>query len=117
MTGDNAPQHKPTRRELMRPAQLLSLAFAAALFGGIVTLVAMGFFQQRGGDQVPRALTAALVVAGIVFIVTLVVLALLMLAIDPADVTKTIDRPVLLPPEKPDEKPPAGGPPTGAGSS
>lgn len=94
---------KPTRRDLMKPVQLLGLAFLAALFAGIVTLVSMGFFQQRGGDQVPRALTTALVVAGITFIVVLVGIALLMLAVDPAQITKTVDRPVLLPPDEPGE--------------
>lgn len=90
---------KPTRRQLMRPVQLLGIALASALFAGIVTLVSMGFFQQAGGDQVPRALVAALMVFGITFIVVLVTVALLLLAVDPSDVTKTIDRPVLLPDE------------------
>ena len=102
---------KPTRRALMRPLQLLGLAFAAALFAGIVTLVAMGFFQSRGGDQVPRAAIAALIVAGATFIVTLVVIALLILAVDPAQIQKQIDRPVLLPPEEGDgQKPDAAAP-------
>ena len=47
---------KPTRRDLMKPVQLLGLAFGAALFAGIVTLVSMGFFQQRSPDQAPAAL-------------------------------------------------------------
>ena len=38
---------KPTRRALMKPLHLLGLAFGAALFAGVVTLVSMGFFQQR----------------------------------------------------------------------
>ncbi|MBU4464470.1 MAG: amino acid transporter [Actinobacteria bacterium] len=104
---------RPTRRDLMKPMQLLGLGFAAAAFAFFVTLVSMGFFQQRGGDQVPRALITALVVAGITFIVTLVTIALLMLVVDPADVTKTIDRAVLLDPEAPaDDAPdaPASGP-------
>ena len=87
---------KPSRRELMRPVQLLGLAFAAALFAGIVTLVSMGFFQQIPAEDVQNALVVALIVAGVTFVVTLVALALLLLAIDPAQVTKTIDRPVLL---------------------
>lgn len=87
----------PTRRrDLLRPVQLLGLAFGAAVFAGIVALVAMGFFEGMGGDQVPRAVTAALVTAGITFIVTLVGIALLMLAVDPAKVEKQIDRPVLV---------------------
>lgn len=87
---------KPSRREIMRPVQLLGLAFAAALFAGIVTLVSMGFFQQIPAEAVQNALVVAGIVAGVTFVVTLVALALLLLAIDPADVTKTIDRPVLL---------------------
>jgi len=108
---------KPTRRELMRPLQLLGLAFAAALFAGIVTLVSMGFFQSGGADKMQRALVTALVVLGITFIVVLVVLALLLLAVDPAQVQKTVDRPVLLPPDEDEEKPGESGPADGAGST
>jgi hypothetical protein len=91
---------KPTRRDLMKPVQLLGLAFGSALFAGIVTLVSMGFFQQRSPEQAPAALQLALIVAGVTFIVVLVMLALLLLAVDPAQVKKQIDRPVLLPDEK-----------------
>ncbi|QPE04487.1 amino acid transporter [Microbacterium schleiferi] len=94
---------KPSRREIMRPVQLLGLAFAAALFAGIVTLVSMGFFQQIPAEDVQNALVVAGIIAGVTFVVTLVVVALLLLVIDPADVTKTIDRPVLL-----DEEPESG---------
>ncbi len=89
----------PTRRDIMKPAQLLGLAFGAALFAGIVTLVSMGAFQSRPDTDVGRAVVVALVIAGIAFIATLVIIALLMLAIDPAQVTKVVDRPVLLDPE------------------
>ncbi|GAA1857993.1 amino acid transporter [Microbacterium koreense] len=89
----------PTRRDLMKPLQLLGLAFGSALFAGIVTLVSMGFFQSRFDGQSQQALIVAAVVAGVTFIVVLVVLALLLLAVDPAQVTKTVDRPVLLPDE------------------
>lgn len=101
---------KPTRRQLMRPIQLIALALGSALFAGIVTLISMGFFQQAGGDQVPRALLSAVIVFGITFIVVLVTVALLLLAVNPSDVTKTIDRPVLLSDEddEPDETPDAG---------
>jgi energy-coupling factor transporter transmembrane protein EcfT len=93
---------KPTRRDLMKPLQLLGLAFGAAVFAGIVTLIAMGFFQQRGPEQAPAALQLALIFAGVTFIVVLLSVSLLLLAIDPAQVTKTIDRPVLQPRENPD---------------
>ncbi len=98
---------KPTRRDLMKPVQLIALAAVAAVFAGIVTLVSMGFFQNRVAGQSAHALGVAGVVAGITFIATLVVIALLMLAIDPAQVSRTVDRPVLLPNEA--DEAPAGG--------
>ncbi|MFG6444687.1 amino acid transporter [Microbacterium sp. P07] len=100
---------RPTRRDLMKPVQLLGLAFVAALFAGIVTLVSMGFFQSKPGDQIQRALVIAAIVAGVTFIVVLVMVALLLLAVDPAQVTKTLDRPVLLPDDESDA-PPAAAP-------
>jgi hypothetical protein len=90
----------PSRRDLMKPVQLLGLAFASAVFAGIVTLVVMGAFQARPGEQVQRALVVAAIAAGVTFIAVLVILALLLLAVDPAQVGKTVDRPVLLPDEK-----------------
>ena len=78
------------------------LAFGAAIFAGVVTLVSMGFFQQRSPGQAPAALQLALIVAGVTFIVVLVMVALLLLAVDPAQVKKQIDRPVLLPDESAD---------------
>jgi energy-coupling factor transporter transmembrane protein EcfT len=79
----------------MKPLQLLGLAFAAALFAGIVTLVSMGFFQQRAPGEAERAVVAALVIAGVSFIAVLLIVSLLLLAVDPAQVTKQIDKPVL----------------------
>lgn len=87
---------RPTRRDLMRPVQLLAIAFACALFAGIVTLVSGGVFQTGVGV---RALPLAGIVAGITFIGVLLGLSLLLLAIDPQEVGKTIDRPVLYDPE------------------
>lgn len=91
---------KPSRRDLMKPVQLLGLAFIAAVFAGVVTLVSMGFFQTRPADQVQRALVLGLIVAGVTFIVVLVSVALLLLAVDPAQVQKQVDRPLLLPPDE-----------------
>ncbi|MDQ1082221.1 MULTISPECIES: amino acid transporter [Microbacterium] len=89
---------KPTtRKDLMKPVQLLGLAFVAALFAGFVTLMSMGFFQTRPADQLQNALVVALVAAGATFIVVLVSVALMLLVIDPSTVTKTVDRPLLLP--------------------
>lgn len=95
----------PTRRDLMKPLQLLGLAFAAALFAGVVTLVSMGFFQQRAPGEAERAVVTALVIAGVSFIAVLLIVSLLLLAVDPAEVTKQIDRPVLLDdePENPEQ--------------
>nr|WP_198426113.1 amino acid transporter [Microbacterium ureisolvens] len=79
----------------MKPLQLLGLAFGAALFAGIVTLVSMGFFQQRTAEEAQRAVVTALVIAGISFIAVLLIVSLLLLAVDPAQVAKQIDKPVL----------------------
>ncbi len=91
---------RPTRRDLLRPVQLLALAFVAALFAGVVTLVVMGAFQAIPAEDVQRAIVTALVVAGVTFIVTLVGIALLVLAVDPVQMNKSVDRPVLLPPDE-----------------
>lgn len=89
-------EEHPTRRELMRPVQLLGLSALAALFAGVVTLVSMGFFQQRFRTQAAHALDAALIVTGITFIATIVVISLLLLAVKPAEFTTVIDKPVLI---------------------
>jgi TRAP-type C4-dicarboxylate transport system permease small subunit len=96
------PAEKPTRRDLMKPVQLLGLAFGAALFAGFTTLMSMGFFQTRPADEIQRALVVGLVAAGVTFIVVLVTVALLLLVVDPAKVTTTVDRPLLLPKDAPD---------------
>ena len=96
---------RSSRRELMRPVQLLAIAFVCAIFAGGVTLVSGGAFQDGVG---PRAIPLAAIVAGITFIVALLGLSLLLLAVDPQDVTKTIDRAVLLDDEPDDAAPDAG---------
>ncbi|KRB36951.1 hypothetical protein [Microbacterium sp. Root180] len=93
---------RPTRRDLMKPVQLLGLAFGAALFAGIVTLVSMGFFQQGGDGKAQSAIVLALIIAGVTFIAVLLIVSLLLLAVDPAQVTKQVDKPVLLPEEEQD---------------
>jgi hypothetical protein len=104
---------RPTRRDLMKPVQLLGFAFAAAVFGGVIALVSMGFFTALTGEQRGHIVVVSLVVAGIAFIATLVIMALLILAVDPAEMAKPIDRPVLLPDE---DETPDGGDAPGAGS-
>lgn len=88
------------RRDLLKPVQLLGFAFAAALFGGFIALMSMGFFQGISESQRGHVVIVSLVVAGISFIATLVIMALLILAVDPAELDKPVDRPVLLPPEE-----------------
>jgi hypothetical protein len=106
---------RPTRRDLMKPAQLLGLAFAAAVFGGVITLVSMGIFQDARvvpeGQMHPhlKAWVVSGVVAGIVFIATLVTIALLLLAVDPAQLAKQVDRPVLVPEDEDASSGPASG--------
>lgn len=89
----------PTRRDLMKPVQLLGLAFAAAVFAGVTTLLSMGFFQKLTAKEHQEALMVSLVIAGISFIAVLVIVALLLLIVDPAQITKTIDRGVLMDPK------------------
>lgn len=104
-------EKNPTRRDLMRPVQLLGFALLAAVFAGVVTLVSMGVLQdQPAGSQVDQQLRAwavAAIVAGITFIATLVIMALLLLVVDPAQVAKPVERGLLLDPE--DEAGPADG--------
>lgn len=99
----------PSRRDLLKPVQLLGFAFAAAAFSGFIGLMSMGFFQGAVLDEAERmhVVVVSLIVAGIAFIASLLIIALLMLAVDPAQLTKQVDRPVLLPddPEEPDAAP------------
>lgn len=93
---------RPTRRDLMKPVQLLGLAFGAALFAGVVTLVSMGFFQAGGSEKTQSAIVLALIIAGVTFIAVLLIVSLLLLAVDPAQVAKQVDKPVLLADEQDD---------------
>ncbi len=87
---------KPTRRALMRPVQLLAIAFGSAVFALFVGALSMGAFTQQPLEVITQAWTVAAIIAGVVFIVVLLLVAMLLLVVDPADVTRTIDRPVLL---------------------
>ncbi|SDG61457.1 hypothetical protein [Microbacterium sp. 77mftsu3.1] len=104
-------EKNPTRRDLMRPVQLLGFALLAAVFAGVVTLVSMGVLQdQRPGsdvDQHLRAWAVAGIVTGITFIATLVIMALSLLAVDPAQMAKPVERGLLLDAE--DESTPGEG--------
>ncbi|MFD5225974.1 hypothetical protein ACFWHT_10185 [Microbacterium sp. NPDC058342] len=94
---------KPTRREILRPLHLVGIALVCGIFATVVTLVSTGAFTERvnraiasGAYEGLTPLALGLVIGGVSFIVTLLGLSLLMLAVDPADVTKQIDRAVLL---------------------
>ena len=101
---------KPTRRDILRPLHLLGIALACGVFAMIVTLVSTGAFTARVNAAIANGnydgltpVALGLVVGGGAFIATLLILAMLILAVDPADVTKTIDRPVLYDPETDDD--------------
>lgn len=94
---------KPTRRELLRPLHLLGIALACGVFAAGVTLVSTGAFTTRVNDAIAAGtyegltpIALGLVVGGGAFIVTLLGIAMLMLAIDPAQYDEEVlDRPVL----------------------
>jgi len=86
-------QYKPSRRDVLRPAEYVGGAAIAAIFTGLVVLITA------------REPMLALIIAGIAFIVVLVVLALLSMAVKPnAEEIAEIDG---------DEPPPA--PPASSG--
>ncbi|MFJ4254278.1 hypothetical protein [Microbacterium sp. NPDC090003] len=112
-------EEKPTRRDILRPLHLLGIALACGVFAMIVTLVSTGAFTARVNTAIANGsyegltpVMLGLVVGGGAFIVTLLMLAMLILAVDPADVTKTVDRPVLYDPESDDDASAAGDPRT-----
>ncbi|MGO1506947.1 MAG: hypothetical protein ACTHZW_03750 [Microbacteriaceae bacterium] len=96
-------EKKSTRKELLRPLHLLGIALAAGIFAAIVTLVSTGAFTARvnvavanGTYQGLTPVVLGLVVGGGAFIVTLLIMSMLILAVDPREYQdKTLDRPVL----------------------
>ena len=70
---------RPTRRDILKPVQLLGFAFAAALFAGFIALMSMGFFQSLTGPEREHVVVVSLVIAGIAFISTLLSLSRLLL--------------------------------------
>ncbi|MEW1962692.1 hypothetical protein AB0269_09555 [Microbacterium sp. NPDC077644] len=94
---------KSTRRELLRPLHLLGIALAAGIFAAVVTLVSTGAFTARVNNAIAsgtyQGLTPVglgLVIGGGAFIVTLLILSMLILAVDPRQYEEqTLDRPVL----------------------
>ena len=96
-------EEKSTRRELLRPLHLLGIALAAGIFAAVVTLVSTGAFTARVNDAVANGtyqgltpVVLGLVIGGGAFIVTLLIMSMLILAVDPREYQeKTLDRPVL----------------------
>ncbi|KAB1866611.1 hypothetical protein [Microbacterium algeriense] len=108
---------KPTRRDILRPLHLLGIALGCGVFAMVVTLVSTGAFTARVNTAIANGtydgltpFALGLVVGGGAFIATLLILAMLMLAVDPADVTKTIDRPVLFDAEDDADEPDSDAP-------
>lgn len=64
---------EPTRRDRLRPTELLTLSLVIAFFGGLVVFLTT------------RELVLALIFLGVIFIITLVTIALLVLAVKPDD--------------------------------
>lgn len=62
---------EPTKREKLRPIEYVMLAGLMALFAGLVVLM------------VTREFVSAFIVAGLVFVVVLIGIAMLMLAVSP----------------------------------
>lgn len=98
---------KPTRSEILRPLHLVGIALVCGVFAALVTMFSTGAFTARVNSAIANGtyndlppVSLGLIVGGISFIVTLLVLAMLMLAVNPADVTRTIDKPVLLEPKQ-----------------
>lgn len=102
---------QPTRKDILRPLHLVGLALVCGIFAMVVTLVSTGAFTERVNLSIAKGtyegltpLGLGLVVGGGAFIVTLLGLSMLMLAVDPSDVTKKVDHGVLLD-KDPDGKP------------
>jgi hypothetical protein len=82
LVSQSPGEYRPSRRDVLRPAEYVGGAAIAAIFTGVVVLVTA------------RDLNLALIGAGIVFIVVLVVLALLAMAVKPnADETAELGEP------------------------
>ena len=62
---------EPTKRERLRPIEYVMLAGLMALFAGLVVLM------------VTRDVVSSIIVAGLIFVVVLIGIAMLMLAVSP----------------------------------
>ena len=86
---------KPTRRALLRPLHILLVAFGSAVFASVITLMTTRdlFYIAEGVETFP----ITFVVFGATFIGILLIIALLLLAVDPAEFDEKVTRGVLLP--------------------
>ena len=108
---------KTNRRELLRPLHLLGIALVCGIFAAVVTLVSTGAFTSRvnasianGSYQGLTPVALGLVIGGGAFIVTLLIMSMLILAVDPREYQdKTLDRPVLYDEEPDDDASNPGG--------
>lgn len=95
--------NKPNRRELLRPLHLLGIALVCGIFAAGVTLVSTGAFTSRVNESISNGtyqgltpVMLGLVIGGGAFIVTLLIMSMLILAVDPREYeSKTLERPVL----------------------
>jgi len=102
--------NKTNRRELLRPLHLLGIALVCGIFAAGVTLVSTGAFTSRvhiaianGNYEGLTPVMLGLVIGGGAFIVTLLIMSMLILAVDPREYeSKTLERPVLYD-EEPDD--------------
>jgi hypothetical protein len=69
-------QPQPSRREILKPIELLVFAAVAGIFAGLIVLMST------------RDITLALIFFGVAFIVTLVGIAMFALAVKPDDLEK-----------------------------
>ncbi|WP_298040821.1 hypothetical protein [uncultured Microbacterium sp.] len=105
-------EKKVERRELLRPLHLLGIALACGVFAAAVTLVSTGAFTSRVNAMIANGtyegltpVGLGLVVGGGAFIVTLLIMSMLILAVDPRQYDEaTVERPVLYD-EDPEDKP------------
>ncbi|GAA3588105.1 hypothetical protein GCM10022198_09620 [Klugiella xanthotipulae] len=70
------PSHEPSKRDRLKPVELVGFAAILAIFAGLISLMST------------RQIELALIFAGGAFIVTLVLLALLGMGMKPNDLEK-----------------------------